>query len=61
MIIKVNRAFVLYQVANIQRVSAGVLCELSQDREGANIIEGEGAAAPLTELLRSKNDGVGML
>ena len=43
------------------RVAAGVLCELAADKEGAQMIEGEGATAPLTELLHSRNEGVGML
>ena len=47
------------EIDNIQRVSAGVLCELSVDKEGAAMIEGEGATAPLTELLHSRNEGVG--
>ena len=42
------------------RVAAGVLCELAADKEGAQMIEGEGATAPLTELLHSRNEGVGM-
>ncbi|XP_077997286.1 catenin beta-like isoform X2 [Glandiceps talaboti] len=45
-------------VENIQRVAAGVLCELAQDKEGAEAIEQEGATAPLTELLHSRNEGV---
>lgn len=44
---------------NIQRVAAGVLCELAQDKEAAEAIEAEGATAPLTELLHSRNEGVG--
>lgn len=40
-------------------MTAGVLCELAQDKEGAEIIEQEGATAPLTELLHSRNEGVG--
>lgn len=47
------------EMENVQRVSAGVLCELSADKEGAAMIEGEGATAPLTELLHSRNEGVG--
>ena len=43
------------------RVAAGVLCELAADKEGAQMIEGEGATAPLTELLHSRNEGVGKL
>jgi len=46
-------------VENIQRVAAGVLCELASDKEGAELIEQEGATAPLTELLHSRNEGVG--
>merc|ERR1719510_598940 len=45
------------EIENIQRVAAGVLCELSADKEGATMIEGEGATAPLTELLHSRNEG----
>ncbi|KAH3753274.1 hypothetical protein DPMN_187909 [Dreissena polymorpha] len=45
-------------VENIQRVAAGVLCELASDKEGAELIEQEGATAPLTELLHSRNEGV---
>jgi catenin beta 1 len=46
------------QIENIQRVAAGVLCELAADKEGAESIEQEGATAPLTELLHSRNEGV---
>lgn len=46
------------EIENIQRVAAGVLCELAHDKEGAEIIEQEGATAPLTELLHSRNEGV---
>ena len=46
-------------IENIQRVAAGVLCELAADKEGAELIEQEGATAPLTELLHSRNEGVG--
>ena len=45
----------------MQRVAAGVLCELAADKEGAQMIESEGATAPLTELLHSRNEGVGEL
>lgn len=41
----------------VQRVAAGVLCELAADKEGAEMIEAEGATAPLTELLHSRNEG----
>lgn len=44
---------------SVQRVAAGVLCELATDKEGAEMIEQEGATAPLTELLHSRNEGVG--
>ena len=47
------------EIENIQRVAAGVLCELAADKEGATLIENEGATAPLTELLHSRNEGVG--
>ena len=47
------------EIENIQRVAAGVLCELAADKEGAAMIEQEGATAPLTELLHSRNEGVG--
>ena len=51
----------LIEIENIQRVAAGVLCELAADKEGAVMIEQEGATAPLTELLHSRNEGVGEL
>lgn len=44
--------------ASVQRGTAGVLCELAADKEGAELIEAEGATAPLTELLHSRDDGV---
>lgn len=47
------------EIENIQLVAAGVLCELAADKEGAEMIEQEGATAPLTELLHSRNEGVG--
>lgn len=43
---------------NIQRVTAGVLCELAAEKEGAEMIEQEGATSVLTELLHSCNEGV---
>merc|ERR1719378_825948 len=46
------------EIENIQRVAAGVLCEVAADKEGASMIETEGATAPLTELLHSRNEGV---
>uniref|UniRef100_A0A8C3GB43 Catenin beta 1 n=1 Tax=Cyclopterus lumpus TaxID=8103 RepID=A0A8C3GB43_CYCLU len=48
----------LSDAATKQRVAAGVLCELAQDKEAAEAIEAEGATAPLTELLHSRNEGV---
>lgn len=45
-------------VETLQRVAVGVLCELSVDKEGAEMIEAEAATAPLNELLHSRNDGV---
>ena len=44
---------------SVQRVAAGVLCELALEKESAEIIEQEGATSPLTELLHSRNDAVG--
>lgn len=49
----------LYSLLKISRVAAGVLNELAQDKEAAEAIEAEGATAPLTELLHSRNEGVG--
>lgn len=46
-------------VENIQRVAAGVLCELAQDKEAADAIDAEGASSPLMELLHSHNEGTG--
>lgn len=40
-------------------MAAGVLCELAADKEGAEMIEAEGATPPLTDLLHSRNEGVG--
>lgn len=45
---------------NIQRVSTGVLCELVAEKEGADCIEQEGAAGPLSQLAQSGNEAVGM-
>ncbi|CAD5120362.1 DgyrCDS8933 [Dimorphilus gyrociliatus] len=42
----------------IQKVSAGILCELASDKEGTEAIESEGASAPLSELVRSPNEGI---
>lgn len=46
------------EVENIQRFSAGLLCELANDKEGAEKIEQEGATNILTNLLNSRNDGL---
>lgn len=43
---------------NIKRVSAGVLCELALDKQSAEMIDAEGASAPLMELLHSPNEGI---
>uniref|UniRef100_A0A3B3VF33 Junction plakoglobin a n=1 Tax=Poecilia latipinna TaxID=48699 RepID=A0A3B3VF33_9TELE len=45
-------------VDNVKRVAAGVLCELALDRQSADLIDGEGASAPLMELLHSNNEGI---
>uniref|UniRef100_A0A672SVS8 Junction plakoglobin n=1 Tax=Sinocyclocheilus grahami TaxID=75366 RepID=A0A672SVS8_SINGR len=45
-------------VENIKRVSAGVLCELALDKQCAEMIDAEGASAPLMELLHSPNEGI---
>uniref|UniRef100_A0AAY4DK75 Junction plakoglobin n=1 Tax=Denticeps clupeoides TaxID=299321 RepID=A0AAY4DK75_9TELE len=45
-------------VDNVKRVAAGVLCELAVEKQCANAIESEGAAAPLMELLHSSNEGI---
>ena len=42
------------KIENIQKVAAGVLCELAADKEGAVMIEQEGAIASLSELLHSR-------
>ncbi|RVE75755.1 hypothetical protein OJAV_G00001970 [Oryzias javanicus] len=45
-------------VENVKRVAAGALCELALDKQSAAMIDGEGAAAPLMELLHSNNEGI---
>ncbi|KAK1874557.1 Junction plakoglobin, partial [Dissostichus eleginoides] len=45
-------------VQNVKRVSAGVLCELALDKQSAELIDSEGASAPLMELLHSNNEGI---
>lgn len=44
---------------NIKRVATGVLCELALDKNAALIIDSEGAASPLMDLLHSNNEGIG--
>ncbi|XP_051529140.1 junction plakoglobin-like [Myxocyprinus asiaticus] len=43
---------------NVKRVAAGLLCELALDKQSAEIIDAEGACAPLMELLHSSNEGI---
>lgn len=57
MVIPIFVQLLFNDIENIQRVAAGVLCELAADKEGAEMIEQEGATAPLTELLHSRNEG----
>ncbi|KAM7393820.1 hypothetical protein PAMP_020661 [Pampus punctatissimus] len=45
-------------VDNVKRVAAGVLCELALDKLSAEMIDSEGASAPLMELLHSNNEGI---
>ncbi|XP_068192116.1 junction plakoglobin-like [Antennarius striatus] len=45
-------------VENVKRVSAGLLCELALDKQSAELIDAEGASAPLMELLHSNNEGI---
>ncbi|XP_069385867.1 junction plakoglobin a [Paralichthys olivaceus] len=45
-------------VDNVKRVAAGVLCELALDKPSAEVIDSEGASAPLMELLHSNNEGI---
>ncbi|KAM7418699.1 hypothetical protein PAMA_016028 [Pampus argenteus] len=45
-------------VDNVKRVAAGVLCELALDKPSAEMIDSEGASAPLMELLHSNNEGI---
>ncbi|XP_013865630.1 junction plakoglobin a [Austrofundulus limnaeus] len=45
-------------VDNVKRVAAGALCELALDKQSADTIDAEGAAAPLMELLHSSNEGI---
>ncbi|XP_061829790.1 junction plakoglobin-like isoform X1 [Nerophis lumbriciformis] len=45
-------------VENVKRVAAGVLCELALDKHSAELIDAEGASAPLMELLHSNNEGI---
>lgn len=59
MVVPIFVQLLFNEIENIQRVAAGVLCELAADKEGAELIEQEGATSPLTELLHSQNEGVG--
>ncbi|XP_065834017.1 catenin beta-1-like isoform X1 [Oscarella lobularis] len=43
---------------NVVRVASGALCEMAFEKEYAEAIEAENAAAPLTELLQSRNEGI---
>ena len=55
-----TRLQLLYSpVDNVKRVAAGVLCELALDKPSAELIDSEGASAPLMELLHSNNEGIG--
>uniref|UniRef100_A0A8C9T4E3 Junction plakoglobin n=1 Tax=Scleropages formosus TaxID=113540 RepID=A0A8C9T4E3_SCLFO len=45
-------------IENVKRVAAGVLCELALDKQSAELIDAEGASAPLMELLHSSNEGI---
>ncbi|XP_068585144.1 junction plakoglobin a [Cebidichthys violaceus] len=45
-------------VDNVKRVAAGVLCELALDKQSAELIDSEGASAPLMDLLHSNNEGI---
>merc|ERR1739838_1223017 len=45
-------------VDNVKRVAAGVLCELALDKPSAEMVDSEGASAPLMELLHSNNEGI---
>ena len=40
-------------------MSAGLLCELAQEADGAAEIERENASSRLTDLLHSHNKGIG--
>ncbi|XP_039642723.1 junction plakoglobin a [Perca fluviatilis] len=45
-------------VDNVKRVAAGILCELALDKQSAELIDSEGASAPLMDLLHSNNEGI---
>ncbi|KAA8595177.1 hypothetical protein FQN60_012312, partial [Etheostoma spectabile] len=45
-------------VDNVKRVAAGILCELALDKPSAELIDSEGASAPLMDLLHSNNEGI---
>jgi len=61
MVIPIFVQLLFNEIENIQRVAVGVLCELAVDKEGVEMIEQEGASAPIAELLHSQNEGVGKL
>ncbi|XP_044260719.1 armadillo segment polarity protein-like [Tribolium madens] len=58
MVIPIFVQLLYNEVENVQRAAAAVLSELVVDKEGADIIEQEGAATVLNELLQSRNEGV---
>uniref|UniRef100_A0A8B9K9Y3 Catenin beta 1 n=1 Tax=Astyanax mexicanus TaxID=7994 RepID=A0A8B9K9Y3_ASTMX len=53
-----NCLWTLRNLSDAATKQVSVLCELAQDKEAAEAIEAEGATAPLTELLHSRNEGV---
>ncbi|XP_017778123.1 PREDICTED: armadillo segment polarity protein-like [Nicrophorus vespilloides] len=57
MVIPILVQLLFSEIENIQRVAAGVLSEISLDKEGAELIQREGGTAPLTEILHSINGG----
>lgn len=58
MVIPIFVQLLYNDVENVQRAAAAVLSELAVDKEGAEIIEQEGAGTILTELLQSRNEGL---
>uniref|UniRef100_A0A8C9RJV4 Uncharacterized protein n=1 Tax=Scleropages formosus TaxID=113540 RepID=A0A8C9RJV4_SCLFO len=64
LLVKFGLCLVLWQllyspIENVKRLAAGVLCELALDKQSAELIDAEGASAPLMELLHSSNEGIG--